>query len=784
MFKLSRRYEKIAIPIAAVLMCSYLFVLIGTTYFGQQQLTASVTDQLRLGLEKRANALSYFFSERRDDLLTLSQAKAVQAFFANQALGMSMEYGLRASLLSVQKGLEAATSQKRIGDEPVFRYLAFYDHAGEPLVSTPQSTEDHPYLDVLLKSNEKNVSISVQNVGGTPSVFALSRVNFKNRWVGTLIGRIETDAAFNKLVSTTLDTDSSGLFLYCSQGFRQVNRVGMLPDDKLAGELSRFVHSENDSIRLQGGLIALKVAVTDEPFSLIGVFAPQKIPGQLASPLFVAALIGLAIPVLLGVGFLIRLNNSNLVLSTRVNESQKQEGLLTTQNRRLASEIKKRLEYERKLAYQANYDPLTHLPNRQLALDRLTQALKRARRDGNLVLLMFLDLDHFKQVNDTVGHAAGDQLLVEAADRLKHALRDSDTVARLGGDEFVVICADLQNRDGAELLAEGVLGSLSAPFSIQNREFFVTASIGMAFYPDDGEESQSLLKNADLALYQAKDAGRAGYKFFTSKMDQAANKRLTMESYLRHAIERDELYVRYQPIVHLDTGDMVGVEALLRWHNPKLGEVYPDQFIPLAEETGLIHEMGEWVFRQACKDAIVWQHKRPLRLAINISPRQFSSPARFVETVLDTLEETGMPPSLLELEITEGALLIDLPEVTRLLEEFESLGMRLSIDDFGTGYSALGYLQRFPFDVLKIDRSFIQDVLSNPLTSALAKAIVAMAKALKLEVIGEGVETDEQAEYLRKIGCDLAQGYLFSKPVDKATIDTMLDTPTVARAAS
>ena len=782
--RLRRRFENIAIPVAAALMCSYLFILIGATYVGQQQLTRSVTDQLRLNLEKRSNALSYFFSERRDDIATLSQDKTIHTFFANQALGMSMEYGLRASLLSVQETLDDYVGHKQIGGAPVFQYLAFYDKSGEPLALTSGSIEDQSFLHGLLVSEDSVGSISVRNLNGSTGVFAVTSVSHKNVRVGTLIGRIETSSAFRHLVSSISDDHSSALFLYSETSRQRIDRVGMLPDIRLAERLDQFVRSNGKTVDLGDKLIGIKVNVTGEPFSLVGVYSPKKIPGQLASPFFVAALVGLAVPVLWGVGFLISLNNRNLVLNTRITESQKQEDLLMVKNQRLASEIKKRLEYERKLAYQANYDSLTHLPNRQLALDRLAQALKRARRDDNLVLLMFLDLDHFKQVNDTLGHASGDLLLIEAAQRLKYALRDSDTVARLGGDEFVVICADLQSREGADKLAQELLDAFSAPFRIHGREFFISASIGMAFYPDDGEESELLLKNADLALYQAKYGGRAGYSFFNNQMDQAANQRLAMESHLRHAIERDELYVLYQPIVELETGSMVAVEALLRWNNPKLGNVPPDEFIPLAEETGFIHEMGEWVFKQACKDAAEWQRNRPIRLAVNISPRQFNSPARFVETVLGTLEQTGLPPSQLELEITEGALLIDMPEVSRLLEEFESMGIRLSIDDFGTGYSALSYLQRFPFDVLKIDRSFIQDVLSNHLTSTLARAILAMAQALDLEVIGEGVETEEQAKYLREVGCDLAQGYLFSKPVDRSMVSSMLRSSNIALVAS
>lgn len=439
-------------------------------------------------------------------------------------------------------------------------------------------------------------------------------------------------------------------------------------------------------------------------------------------------------------------------------------------------DITLRKSYEEQLLHQANYDVLTNLPNRLLAFDRIAQAMASKRRDSSHVVVMFLDLDRFKNVNDTLGHALGDDLLIEAAKRLNNCVRMEDTVARLGGDEFLIILPHVQQTLNSEAIAQKILQAMATPFVLSGREIYITASIGITVYPEDSDNAQVLLRNADSAMYQAKAKGRNSYCFFTQTMNEQAKQRMEIESQLRHAQERRELALHFQPVVDARSGKIVAAEALLRWHNAKLGNVSPATFIPLAEDSGLILPIGDWVLRTACQAALTWQQadRPPVRVCVNVSVRQFRN-SNIIRTLSSALEESGLPAHCLEVEITEGLLLDDAPEVQELLDKLHAMGIRISIDDFGTGYSSLSYLKKFPFDVLKIDQSFVRDVISDPEDAALASAIIHMAHELKLEVIGEGVETPEQLAFLSGNGLDMAQGYLFSKPAPAAEFSRMLE---------
>lgn len=445
-------------------------------------------------------------------------------------------------------------------------------------------------------------------------------------------------------------------------------------------------------------------------------------------------------------------------------------------------DITLRKSYEEQLLHQANYDGLTNLPNRLLAFDRIAQAMASNRRDRGHVVVMFLDLDRFKNVNDTLGHALGDDLLIEAAKRLKKCVRMEDTVARLGGDEFLIILPNIQQAQNSESIAQKVLRAMAEPFLLDGRELYITASIGITVYPEDSDNPQILLRNADSAMYQAKAKGRNSYCFFTQAMNERAKARMEIESQLRHAQEKRELALVYQPIVDARSGEIVAAEALLRWQNPELGAVSPATFIPLAEDLGLILPIGDWVLRTACQTALTWQQpgKRSVRVCVNASVRQFRN-GNIIKTISSALEESGLPPHCLEVEITEGLLLDDAPEVQEMLDKLHAMGIRISIDDFGTGYSSLSYLKKFPFDVLKIDQSFVRDVISDPDDAALASAIIHMAHELKLEVIGEGVETGEQFRFLWDNGLDMAQGYLFSKPTSATEFQRLLNQGKVQR---
>ncbi len=427
---------------------------------------------------------------------------------------------------------------------------------------------------------------------------------------------------------------------------------------------------------------------------------------------------------------------------------------------------------EEQLYTQAHYDPLTHLPNRQLLFDRVEQAIARARRENHLVAVLFLDLDRFKNVNDTLGHAAGDTLLQHTAQRLLGCVRQTDTVARLGGDEFTIVLPMLTHPRAASMVAEQVIRALSDAFVIGTNELFVSASIGITVYPDDGLSAEQLLKNADTAMYRAKEAGRSRHMFFEDQMNVAALERANLERDLRYALERAEFQLHYQPQVDLRSGEITAAEALLRWPHPTRGLVPPDQFIQLAEDTGLVDAIGQWVLRTASQQLQEWQTQGIAleRVAVNVSSRQFMRHG-FVDSVHDVLSRTSLPPECLELEITESLLLEESVDTSTIVGALHALGVTLSLDDFGTGYSSLTYLRRFPFSTLKIDQSFIRDLPTDQDSSAIATSIIALAASLRKSVVAEGVETAEQLAFLRNQDCDIAQGFFFSKPLSAADFE-------------
>jgi len=422
--------------------------------------------------------------------------------------------------------------------------------------------------------------------------------------------------------------------------------------------------------------------------------------------------------------------------------------------------------YEAQLDRMAHHDSLTGLPNRLLFSDRLTQRIAEARRRGEQVAVMFLDMDRFKLVNDTLGHNSGDRLLTQVADRLKTALRDADTVARMGGDEFTVILSQVRDLDDASMIARRILDTVSKPFHLGGHELYLTASIGISVFPSDGSDVETLVRNADAAMYHAKESGRDMFHFYTEALNTAAVERMTLEAALRKAIEREELLAYYQPRLDIHSGRVLGVEALVRWQHPDLKIVTPDQFIPLAEETGLIVPIGEWMLQNACRQNKSWQDQKlgPLEVGVNISARQFQL-ADLVDLVRRTLSETDLDPAYLVLELTESALMLNPDHAVKVLSKLKKLGVKLFIDDFGTGYSSLSHLKYFPIDAVKIDQSFVRNITTDADDAAIAGAVVAMAHSLKLKVIAVGVETLEQLDFLRSLDCDQMQGYFVSRPV-------------------
>ncbi|HWQ39208.1 MAG TPA: EAL domain-containing protein [Burkholderiales bacterium] len=428
-------------------------------------------------------------------------------------------------------------------------------------------------------------------------------------------------------------------------------------------------------------------------------------------------------------------------------------------------DITERKRAEERAQYLANYDVLTGLPNRFLMHDRLAQACAQVSRNSARVAVMHVDLDRFKVVNETLGHYVGDAVLKQAAERLKKACREGDTVARVGGDEFTIVLPNVTAVQGLSAFADKLLAALSRPFPGDGQELFVSASVGISLYPDDARTVDELIKHADAAMYRAKATGRNHYQFFTREINDKVQERLLMEGGLRQALQREEFRVVYQPKIDLATREVIGAEALIRWFHPKLGMVGPSRFVPVAEDSGMVGQIGEWVLRTVCRQIRQWQDGGwTMPVAVNVSARQFQQ-SDLADLVVSVLSETRVPAYLLEIELTESAVMHDAEASVVALERLKQFGVQISIDDFGTGYSSLSYLKRLPLDVLKVDQSFVRDISSDPNDAAIVRAIITLARSLGMKVTAEGVETEAQLAFLNAYGCHYAQGYMFGQPM-------------------
>jgi diguanylate cyclase len=472
--------------------------------------------------------------------------------------------------------------------------------------------------------------------------------------------------------------------------------------------------------------------------------------------------------------------------SIRVSKTSNDEigGLITGFNQML-EEIEDRnqilLQRQEHLHQLAHFDPLTGLPNRTLFYDRLSQALSYAKRHKKSLLVMFIDLDHFKDINDTFGHRSGDLLLAMVASRLSDIVRDSDSLARIGGDEFTIFIQDIANRANGAVVARKILDAFETPFTLEEKEVFLGCSIGITLFPDDGENIDDLLMHADIAMYHAKDSGKNTFRFFEWEMNQESGERLALQNDLRHALKREEFLLFYQPKLDLQSNKITGVEALIRWQHPQLGLLSPIRFIAMAEQNGTILPISDWVLQQACRQARSWQEQGlgSFKMAVNLSTSHFKRHT-VVASVSQALELSGLDPSLLELELTESTLLQNNQSTLDTLWELKQLGVLLSIDDFGTGYSSLSYLHRFPIDSMKIDRSFVCNMADSEDDLAIVSAIIAMGRSLRVQVIAEGVETSSQLALLRERGCHVIQGHLVSKPLSADELTPLLSRPTGA----
>jgi len=430
------------------------------------------------------------------------------------------------------------------------------------------------------------------------------------------------------------------------------------------------------------------------------------------------------------------------------------------------------------MSHRAQHDTLTDLPNRMMLNDRLTQGISLARRNRHQLAVLFLDLDGFKHINDSLGHAIGDKLLQSVAERLSACIRKSDTISRQGGDEFVILLPEVAHSADAAVSATKIIAELKKTHSIGEHRLHVTVSIGISTYPDHGENAETLVKNADTAMYHAKQCGRDNYQFFTPDMSLRAVERQSLEGQLRYALERQELLLHYQPKVNLKTGAITGVEALIRWQHPERGLLLPGQFLTIAEDTGMIVAIGQWVLREACRQTREWLDAGipAVPMAVNISSQEFRS-EQFLEAVQVAMKNTHLDPKYLELELTETVLMRHAESTTYALGQLKAIGMRLAVDDFGTGYSSLSYLTRFPIDSLKLDQSFLHNIIASSKDAIVVRAVISMANSLKLRVVAEGLETPEQLAFLQAHGCDEGQGYYFSRPVSAQRFAKLLETP-------
>ena len=446
--------------------------------------------------------------------------------------------------------------------------------------------------------------------------------------------------------------------------------------------------------------------------------------------------------------------------------------IATLDSHKLVEQIQKT---NSQLDHLVHHDVLTDLPNRTLLLDRLNQAIELARRQGRQLALLFMDMDHFKHINDSLGHAIGDQLLQSVAQRLLACARQSDTLSRQGGDEFLLLLPFIEHAEDAALSAQKMLVALVPPHVIDQHDLHIGISIGISIYPDDGKDAETLIKCADTAMYHAKENGRNNYKFFEQKMNVRAVHRQSIEASLRRALDRQEFVLHYQPKINLESGLIVGVEALIRWQHPERGLLLPAQFVSIAEDCGLILPIGRWVLREACRQAQAWRQAGlpPVTIAVNTSAIEFRA-QDFLKNIRSTLDETGWEPHYLELELTESVLMRDAEATNLVLQSLADMGVKLTVDDFGTGYSSLSYLRQFPINALKIDQSFVQQMTTDPGDATLVSAVINMGKSLKHRVIAEGVETSEQHAFLLAEQCDEGQGFYFGRPVEAAAFADLL----------
>ncbi|MFT5235857.1 MAG: diguanylate cyclase (GGDEF)-like protein [Shewanella sp.] len=777
--------SRTAIIIAGILLTAYLFLILTVTNLGQSRLKESQNNALDLKVSNYTDNLSFFFDVSQESIGNLSSNRAINTYFSNLAAGMSLEYGLGSSLFNLRQTIKTFTRTSKIEEHQIYQRLLVVGF-GETVIADTDPDVLFNVSQIPMKMMERaDTKIVMVSTPNGPAITLLNTIYHQDKPVGVLIAEINNDVIIHQL--STQEHKSSGSCLKLVTPFGDIlvwdslkplvtyNPVTRGSSNGAFKATEAFNPREEQShTNISAHNIYLEKDITGTPFKLKSWFEPVNEQDTFTSAWFIAGISLLALPVMLGLFYLMRVNNANLVLQTQVDVGSEQQQKLTNQNVLLLDEVDKRKVSENKLAYQAAHDELTGLSNRTDSMTKLDEAIVTAQANQTKVLVMFLDLDNFKHVNDTVGHQAGDYLLKQTSKRLLNSARNSDTVARFGGDEFLVIIPELSHQNMAKMQASLILALFEQGFQIDGHEFFVTTSIGMSIYPQDGNSAATLLKKADIALYRAKDAGRNGFSFYNENMNLDLQRKLILNSRLHLAINSNDIEIYYQPILDLSSRRIIGAEALMRWTDSELGVVSPEEFIPLAEKNGLIHKLGDIVLMKACSQAADWQTITPIQIAINFSSVQFRYCEQLQARIVEVLAQTGLPANKLDMEVTESLLIEQDNILTTMMAYLKQLGIGLSIDDFGTGYSALSYLQKFSFSKLKIDRAFISKMASSKADRALVTAILAMAKSLELKVVAEGIEDEHQASFLQIHGCEFGQGFLFSRPVTAEVFTQLL----------
>ncbi|EGR2224349.1 bifunctional diguanylate cyclase/phosphodiesterase [Vibrio parahaemolyticus] len=763
--------SKKIITISAIIVSIYLAILIVVTSLGQNKLKDSQYRELDLKVKSYASTLDNLFTIASEDVDNLSSDKTVQTFFANLASGMSMEYGLGASLINLKRRFDEKIDGKLINSSNIYNKLTLVGSDGTTIVTTgPKDLKPMDIHDLMTQHGHPEEVCATRD-GDNIRIQVIKQVKFSGKPVAFLIADINKDIVIEQLTNQEHEDSYSRMVL-------KIKDVEMVVWDSITKNSTTNADENHFLSRVLDGKIYFEVPVEQHHFKLKAWFEPLNERDIFTSRLFIFGLSILAVMIVIALCYAFIANNNKLELKIKLEEEKKRKDILSQQNHKLTKEIERRKASEKELAFQAKYDTLTELPNRSYGSERLALELIRASRTGSKVLVMFIDLDHFKQINDSMGHFVGDEILKLSAQRLQNVARKTDLLARIGGDEFLLVIPDLPDNDTAKRVASSVLSAFSEPFVWNNYEFFLTGSVGMSVFPDDGDNAEQLLACADMAMYRVKQDGRDAFCFYNHNMNQDLQRYLDLESRLRNAISNQLLEMYYQPIIELKSGKIVGAEALMRWNDEKFGFVNPEEFISIAEKNGLIHQLGEFAIQQACHQASQWQSISPLFVSVNFSSVQFRYCDRLLAFIRQSLEESGLPAEQFDVEVTESLLFNHDDELVDMLDNLRALGTKLTIDDFGTGYSALSYLQKFPFDRLKIDRSFMQNVFENDSDRELVNVIIAMAKALRLKIVAEGIEEQRHVDYLNGLNCEFGQGFHYSRPVPAKEFEQLLNQPT------